>query len=300
MREPRTAVNAPVGALPPTLPSTLSPWLAYLIPVMNLRRMIPILWRKIAARPNCRKLNELLFDCALRGLGVLNYEDEKVSGEHYLLEKLLPKYARGHQPVCIDVGANTGSYSEHLLQCNPGARLICLEPHPGNFKKLEERLKGRALLLPNAAGASEGELTLFDRSDFSGQGSQHATLYEQVITDLHKQQSTQTVVKVTTLDQVASDQGLDEIDLIKIDTEGHEYEVLRGCERLLKAKKVKMIHLEFNEMNVISKVFFRHFRELLSEFKPYRLLPTGWISISSTPVRSELFAYQNIVFVRKL
>jgi hypothetical protein len=50
-------------------------------------------------------------------------------------------------------------------------------------------------------------------------------------------------------------------------------------------------------MNGFSRVFLRDFRELLSRHTAYRMLPSGIISVSDFPLVSELFAFQNVVFV---
>jgi hypothetical protein len=53
-------------------------------------------------------------------------------------------------------------------------------------------------------------------------------------------------------------------------------------------------------MNVISRVFFMNFYDLLSDFVLYRLLPHGMVPIGEYhPVDCEIFAYQNIVARRK-
>ena len=86
------------------------------------------------------------------------------------------------------------------------------------------------------------------------------------------------------------------IGLLKIDTEGHEFEVLKGAENLLKAGKIEMIHLEFNEMNVFSRVFFKDIWDYLPNYDLYRMLPDGLVHIKNySPVFCEIFAYQNLV-----
>ena len=62
---------------------------------------------------------------------------------------------------------------------------------------------------------------------------------------------------------------IDKIDLLKLDTEGSEYEVLLGGRKMLLNNKIKTIFFEFNEMNVFSRVFFRDFYKLLKNYKIY-------------------------------
>jgi hypothetical protein len=75
--------------------------------------------------------------------------------------------------------------------------------------------------------------------------------------------------------------------------------VLHGAEGLLKTGRIKIIQFEFNEMNLVSRVFMRDFVELLQDYKFFRLLPSGMLSLSYTPLTSELFAYQNIIAISR-
>ena len=68
-------------------------------------------YRWIFARKPLHKLNLVLFQLSLRGLGILNCED-KASGEDYFLTRILPSMLQCDNPVFFDVGSK---YWE--LQC---------------------------------------------------------------------------------------------------------------------------------------------------------------------------------------
>lgn len=253
-------------------------------------------YRFVAARPSARRMNELLFDLSLHGLGIRNYENDVVSGEQHFISHVLARHLTDTvSPVVVDVGAHDGSYTAMVLDHFPLANAYCVEPHPSTFRKLEQRLGERATLRRCGLGAEVGELTLYDRSD--QMGSQHASVYEAVISELHGQSATGMQIAVRTLDDIALEFDLSRIDLLKIDTEGHELQVLRGADKLLGAGAIGVVQIEFNEMNVMSRTFYNDFRRLLPDHGPYRLLPHGLIEISESPLRSELFGFQNIVFV---
>ncbi|HEY5811038.1 MAG TPA: FkbM family methyltransferase [Terrimicrobiaceae bacterium] len=263
---------------------------------LGIRSKIISLYRSVAANERCRKLNELIFDCAIHGLGILNYENDRLTGERHFVESVLPRYLhREGSFTVVDVGANEGSYEELILSKFKTARCICVEPHPITFRALEKRLASRCVFVNCALGANSGTLTLYDRADQNG--SQHATMYREVITDLHRQAVTTHQVPVKTLDEMANDLQLSRIDLLKIDAEGHELEVLRGARKLLAAGLIGVLHIEFNEMNIFSRVFLRDFREMLPSHKAFRMLPSSIIPVSTYPLGSELFAFQNIVFL---
>jgi hypothetical protein len=108
-----------------------------------------------------------------------------------------------------------------------------------------------------------------------------------------------TEIVIETLDDIAKREGIEFIDFLKIDTEGHELAALQGASTLLENGRIGCIHFEFNEMNVVSRVFFRDFRKILHQYKLFRLLPNGMLPVGSGPLGSEIFAFQNIVALPK-
>lgn len=250
-------------------------------------------YRAIFARPMFRKFNRLLFHMSMRGLGMLNYENSTVSGEQYLVSTILKTFIKSKQPVFFDVGANVGDFSNELHHHFPHAQIHAFEPHPANFEKLQTNVESRACTHNLALGSEAGELTLFDRAD--SDGSAHASLFAEVISEIHGQQTVSTHVKVDTLDEFTQREEIESIDFLKIDTEGNELAVLQGASNLLSAGKIGCIHFEFNEMNVVSRVFLRDIRLLLKNYTLYRLLPHGLLQLGDSPLENELFAYQNIL-----
>lgn len=99
------------------------------------------------------------------------------------------------------------------------------------------------------------------------------------------------------LDQYCKDNAIDHIDFIKIDTEGHELSVLRGCEQLIYDHNLKVVQFEFNEMNVMSRSFLRDFYSILAGFSFYRLRQDGLLSLGKYNTRNEIFKFQNIIAV---
>jgi FkbM family methyltransferase len=193
-----------------------------------------------------------------------------------------------------------GAYASEVKQIAPDATVFAFEPHPKTFGELKSSADKYGFGAFNAAcGAKSGRLTLYDYGN--APGSQHATLHIGAM-DLHENTAnlSKCEVEVTTIDDFARSQNLQNIDLLKIDTEGHEFAVLQGAALCIEQKKIKAIHFEFNEMNVSSRVFFQDFRDLLKDFRLYRMLPDGLVSLESyTTIKCELFSYQNIVAFRR-
>ncbi|WP_342071495.1 FkbM family methyltransferase [Yoonia algicola] len=249
----------------------------------------------IFARKRFARLNRFLFSLSLGGLGVMNYGSSAITGERAFLRKYLPNKTG----VLIDVGANKGEYSTDALALNKSLRIFAFEPHPKTFKELAEVVEGYPTMTAINKGVSctTGKLELFDYSDKDG--SQHASLFKEVITDIHGAEGfVSHQVDLVTLDQFVSENSITEISLLKIDTEGNELEVLKGAKDTLAKGMIKAIHFEFNEMNVISRTFFKDFEKILNGYKFFRLLPNEMLEIRDYhALYCEIFAYQNIVAV---
>lgn len=261
-------------------------------------RFVSKLHRAIFARPSFRKFNTRLYHLALHGLGVLNYQNDQISGERHLLRTWLPNAIReSKDPVFFDVGANVGHYSAMLLAQFPSAFLHAFEPHPKNFSRLLAQgfPLNRTKCHNTAVGDIAGSLTLYDYAD--GDGSQHASLYERAITEFHAHSAIGTIVPIRTLDEVAATEGVEYIDFLKIDTEGHELAVLTGAAKLLRENRIGHIQFEFNSLHVFGRAFFRDFRAVLSNYDLYRMLPNGLLDLDDDITMTEIFGFQNILAV---
>lgn len=260
-------------------------------------RFLSTIYILIFSRPFFEKFNNLLFNLSINGLGILNYTNLKVSGERSFLKNYLP----GKKGVIIDIGANEGKYCEEILKFNKKIRIYAFEPHPLTFQRLALHFEdhGNVTTINQGLSSEKGYFKLYDYPN--NDGSSHASLYADVLIDIHGiKDAFSHEVSLTTLDTFVENQKIQEISLLKIDTEGNELEVLRGGILTLRNKKIKAIHFEFNEMNVASRSFFKDFWKILDEYEFYRMLPNCLLPIKKyNPITCELFAYQNIVAILK-
>lgn len=241
--------------------------------------------------------------CAItqKRLGILQYKNNQVSGEHYFITKVLPALLKGTEsPILFDVGLNEGAYSRQLTQVFPDASLYGFEPVATTLARARTNLAemGHTKLENMAVSEANGEIEIYDYSE--SQGSGHASIYEGVLTEQHgADQVTSQTVKCVTLNQYAKDHDICRIDFVKIDTEGHELSALKGCKELLRSQRVKIVQFEFNEMNVISRCFLRDFYVVLDGFSLYRLREDGLLPLGQYNTINEIFKFQNIVAISR-
>jgi FkbM family methyltransferase len=231
-----------------------------------------------------------------RRVGVLNYETPSASGEERFLRRYLQRWP---DALILDVGANTGQFAALARAEAAGAVIHSFEPHPVAFAQLAARAPGLRITAEHLAmGDQDGEIEIFDYADETG--SQHASVYREVIEGVHRRAAAGVAVRCARLDTFARERGITHVGLLKIDTEGHELAVLRGASSLIAAGAIDVIQFEFNEMNVVSRVFMKDFFDLLPDYRIYRLLSDGAIHFETYDARfMEVFAFQNIACIRR-
>ncbi len=184
-----------------------------------------------------RKLNNLRHPrgashvITIRSAGILVSLDV-YAGEHRPLREILARdeygVMRGNLlapgDVVVDVGANIGVFSLiSALRVGPAGRVIAFEPHPRAFARLVRNVDQnhfQKVIVPiqAAVSAAAGELS-FDPDSITVHNSVDA--------------AGSTTVRAVTLDADPNVTALAQIDLLKIDVEGHEVAVLGGAEETL-------------------------------------------------------------------
>ena len=228
---------------------------------------------------------------------MLNSDDLRVSGEYAFL-----KHIAQQRPnlFALDVGANQGDYAGTIKQLAPNATVYAFEPHPATFARLAQHASTVGYTAIHAACSdTSGEVLLYDRAEGSAAaslGTSHATLNQTTLPGLYGLKTSSLSVNSITLDEFLRKRQIEHVDLLKVDTEGHDYRVLLGAKRAIEEGRIDVIQFEFNEMNVIEKVFLRDFRLLLPGYHLFRILPFGFLPLKDMGVtESEIFAFQNIV-----
>ena len=123
----------------------------------------------------------------------------------------------------------------------------------------------------------------------------HADVFESV----HHARTTSVQVDVTTIDEFIQSEKVSRLHLLKVDAEGHELAILRGAEGAIQSGAVDIVQFEFNEMNVMSRVFFKDFYDVLPGFTFHHVVVNGLAPMGAYQPRThEVFILQNVVAIR--
>lgn len=244
-------------------------------------------------RRRFQSLYRRLHGVALVGL---NYGcgDPAINGELAFLDRIARTW-NGRPIVAFDVGASQGMWSAAVLERDPSATIYAFEPMPTAFARLSAHLGDRVHLNPCALGDAAGQAEMFAPP---GGDQQHGELASLHVRDLSRfDLAVETIgrVEVQTLDDFCAEHEVARIDLLKIDTEGHELSVLTGAERMLAAGAIRAIQFEFGGTNIDARVFLRDIVGLLTPTHDvFRLLRDGVDRVQMNE-REEIFSYANFV-----
>ncbi len=150
----------------------------------------------------------------------------------------------GTKPLTIfDVGANRGQSVDLVLKQFSAQPLVihAFEPSQAAFADLARRFTDKKGLVLNnlALGSETGQQTLY----FDVAGSELSSLYPRRIEHHGIQMTGSELVNVETLDRYCAAHDVEQIDLLKLDVEGHELAVLQGATQMFDRKQVKLVEL---------------------------------------------------------
>ena len=133
--------------------------------------------------------------------------------------------------VFFDVGAYHGLFTLVAAKVlGKRGRVIAFEPSPRELRRLRFHLRLNRLsgveVVPSAVGSHNGARRFFVvRSEDTSMNSLQPPPIESTVEE--------TTVGTVSLDQYCRENGIDAVDLIKIDVEGGELEVFLGAQRIL-------------------------------------------------------------------
>jgi FkbM family methyltransferase len=143
----------------------------------------------------------------------------------------------------LDCGANAGIFSVWAARQRPGAHIIALEPFPRTFAELEanirqNHLEQRVKCLPVGLALREGDHFMSPAGDSPDR---------RLVPDDTPAGGGVISVRCTRLADCLRDSQLDELDLLKMDIEGSEWEVLLSTEPSV-LRRIRHVQLEYHEM----------------------------------------------------
>ncbi len=186
--------------------------------------------------------------------------------------------------ICaFDVGANVGLWTNCFLQIAKNSGIIsavhafepCRSTHKTLIGNLEKwNIKDCVITSEIALSSSVGERNFYSIGSDAGKNGFYPITNSQG-QDIQK-------VQTDTVDNYCAENAIAKIDVIKIDTEGHDLEIILGAKNMLSSGAVDFIQFEYNHRWISAKHF------LLDAFE--YLLPLGYSIGKITPKGIEFYS----------
>jgi len=144
---------------------------------------------------------------------------------------------RRPDPLIVDCGANIGFATLFFKLHYPAARILAFEPNPSCFKLLQRHIEENQLrdvtAIQSACGKDNGQVSFFVSRGFSPLSSIHGGRAEN---------AEEIKVKLVKL----SDHITEDVDLLKLDVEGAEWDVLADLVESGKLARVRRMAIEYH------------------------------------------------------
>jgi FkbM family methyltransferase len=156
-----------------------------------------------------------------------------ITREEGIIEHFTPKQG----DIVVDIGAHMGRYTIiSSKRVGTNGKVIALEAHPGNFEMLNRNIKLNQLTnvipLNYAVYSKETKIKLYLPEEESGY-----TIYNTIMPNRAGTEDKFVEVNANTLDFLLQLKGITDVNWVKIDVEGAEFEVLKGATNMLSKSK---------------------------------------------------------------
>jgi FkbM family methyltransferase len=166
--------------------------------------------------------------------------------EEEIIELFHPKEG----DTVVDIGAHMGRYTiTSSKSVGSSGKVIAVEAHPYNYRILQHNLSLNKLTNVNALNwavfSKKARLKLYLPDEYLGYTMHHSLMTNYLTAKYNKEIERRYIeVEADTLDNLLKSRGINQVDWIKIDVEGAEYEVLKGATEILSANKSISILVE--------------------------------------------------------
>lgn len=234
----------------------------------------------------------------LRAYNNENYWDPETNGETRAI-RLLSENTQGPL-IAFDAGANVGEWSIRFSQVHPNCRIHSFEIIPAVAAQLQINVADIEQIIPYTYGLSDVEANV----DVAWNRTlpTTSTIHPNPESDLLRRGDMTTVAcRVRRGDDFVTENGIEQIGFLKIDTEGHEVSVLKGFSKTLRSPTApRVIQFEYGETFLPARCQLRDVYQLLGdcEYAIGRIFPRS-IGFKNYETRDENFRMGNYLAVKK-
>ncbi|MSP52956.1 MAG: FkbM family methyltransferase [Gammaproteobacteria bacterium] len=201
-------------------------------------------------------------------------EDEIISSKKWEphITSIISCFMSKEKSVFLDVGANIGYHSLYIASSFKNSQCISFEPNPFVYNQLIRNIN-----LNSIVNIFAYSLAIGDQCGYVKFCSQNKTSYNRGLSSIQQNADlgdnyNKIKVEITTIDKFLEDNTKDDVSVMKIDTQGHEYQILLGAVKTIrKCKPVIIFEFESNYHDNPDKTM-RDIINLLSDYNIYQIM----------------------------
>ncbi len=178
-------------------------------------------------------------------------------------DEIYKQIFKNDEVLLFDVGANKGQSIDRFEKILKNRIIHSFEPINFEFEKMKKKYsKLSNIKINNFAIGDKIEEKTFFINNYTGSSSFLEIKKNTEWTKLRSKQfkidpkefiKEEKKIKIETIDNYCQNNHINEIDILKIDTQGYEDKVLLGASKMLQGKKIKLIEFEIILSDIYSK-----------------------------------------------
>ena len=227
------------------------------------------------------------------------------NGEARLQRCVHERTRNARRAAIFDIGANEGAWLDSFFRNLAGPagdryRIHAFEPVPSTLQRLTVRMEALGVeslvsRFPVALSDVRGSFEMVIDSETGGTNSLE-------FDEAMRKKAIGTIeVKTETLDDFCKEHGVERIEFVKCDAEGHDLRVIRGGMGLLDAGRINVLQFEYNHRWIHGRSFLKDVFEIVAplEYRVGRVRPHAVEIFDEWHPELERFFEGNYVLLKK-
>ena len=180
--------------------------------------------------------------------------------------------------IVVDIGAHKGEFLKHIKKIKSIRKVYSLEPQKKVYRELLKEIDNKKFFAYNIAISNRNGKQKMQINDFSmtstlSKVNENSIYYKIKNLIIGNKKKKFEYIKTEKLDLFTKKRKLNKIDLLKVDTEGHELNVVKSGLKTLKKTKYLLIEFRQNDLylnyssQALHKIVLKNNFKLIKKFK---------------------------------
>jgi FkbM family methyltransferase len=196
--------------------------------------------------------------------------------------------------IVLDIGAHKGEFLKHIKKIETIRKVYSFEPQKKIYQELLKEIDNKKFFAHNFAfsdsnGSKKLQINDFTMTSTLSVINKKSSYYKIKNFIIGYKKEKFELIKTKTLDSFIKKKKLKKIDLLKIDTEGHEFQVIKSG--LMTLKKTKYLLIEFRKNDLYENYSSSDLHDMIkkNKFKLIKIFKFPMFSMEDRLYKNKLF-----------